>query len=284
MRELGILGEIAARTKERIQEEKRWTSLADVKSMVADVECDAGYPFEKAMRKEGLSFICEVKKASPSKGVIAVDFPYEEIAEAYEAAGADAISVLTEPFYFLGKDQYLQDIRRRVSLPLLRKDFVVDEYMIYQAKLLGADAILLICSILSEAQLREYLQIASSIGLSVLTEVHDAREMEIAISSKASIIGVNNRSLRDFSINLDNARKLRDMVPDGVVFVTESGIRTAEDIQKVREMGSDSVLIGEAFMKSRDKSGMMAVFRGVTQTGKSQLSFRLGESLKSLSS
>jgi indole-3-glycerol phosphate synthase len=267
MRELGILGEIAAKTKERIQEEKRRISLADIKSMVADVECDAGYPFEKAMRKEGLSFICEVKKASPSKGVIAVDFPYEEIAGAYESAGADAISVLTEPFYFLGKDKYLQDIRRRVSLPLLRKDFVVDEYMIYQAKLLGADAILLICSILSEEQLREYLQIASSIGLSVLTEVHDAWEMETASSCKASIIGVNNRSLRDFSINLDNAVKLRDMVPDGVVFVTESGIRTAEDIQKVRQMGSDGVLIGEAFMKSRDKAGMMAAFRGSVGVG-----------------
>jgi indole-3-glycerol phosphate synthase len=265
MRELGILGEIADKTKERIQEEKRRIPLADIKSMVADVECNTGYPFEKAMRKEGLSFICEVKKASPSKGVIAVDFPYEEIAMAYEAVGADAISVLTEPFYFQGKDQYLLDIRRRVSLPLLRKDFVVDEYMIYQATLLRADAILLICSILSEVQLREYLQIASSIGLSVLTEVHDAREMEVASRCKASIIGVNNRSLRDFSINLDNARRLRDMVPDGVLFVTESGIRTADDIQKVRQMGSDGVLIGEAFMKSENKAGMMAAFRGATQ-------------------
>jgi indole-3-glycerol phosphate synthase len=262
MKELGILGEIAAKTKERIQEEKRRIPLTDIKSMVADVECDAGYPFEKAIRKEGLSFICEVKKASPSKGVIAKDFPYEEIASSYEAAGADAISVLTEPFYFLGKDQYLKDIRRKVKLPLLRKDFVVDEYMIYQAKLLGADAILLICSILSAAQLQEYLQIASSIGLSVLNEVHDAQEMELACGCKASIIGVNNRSLKDFSINLDNAGRLRDMVPDGVAFVTESGIRTAEDIQTVREMGSDGVLIGEAFMKSKDKAGMMATFRG----------------------
>jgi indole-3-glycerol phosphate synthase len=261
MGSLGILGEIAEKTKERIESEKRMISLNELKSMVADSDCEPIFPFMKALKREGLSFICEVKKASPSKGIIAADFPYEKIAASYEAAGADAISVLTEPFYFLGKDIYLQEIRRAVTIPILRKDFVVDEYMIYQAKLLGADAILLICSILSEGQLQEYLQIAASIGLSVLTEVHEEKELEQAVRCKASILGVNNRSLKDFTINLSNAKHLRHLVPKDVLFVAESGIQTAEDIRLVREMGSDGVLIGEAFMKSKDKSRMLKEFR-----------------------
>lgn len=258
-----ILDQIAAKTRERITEEKKKASLSALKSLVADLDLDNGFPFEKALKGNDISFICEVKKASPSKGLISADFPYVEIAREYEEAGAHAISVLTEPYFFQGNNSYLQEIKKAVSLPLLRKDFTVDEYMIYEAKAIGADAILLICAILSEEQLKEYVQIAGSIGLSALVEAHDRREVEMALAAQASIIGVNNRNLKDFTVDIRNSIRLRPLVPDSVLFVSESGMETAEDIRRLRENGTDAVLIGEALMKSRDKKAALGELREV---------------------
>lgn len=247
---LTILEEIVEKTRERIVEEKRKVSLAELKSRVADMNTDTGFPFEKALREDALSFICEVKKASPSKGTIAQAFPYVEIAEGYEKAGASAVSVLTEPFYFKGRNAYLKEIKERIGLPVLRKDFTVDEYMIYEAKTLKADAILLICAILTQEQLIHYLRLAKSLGLSALVEAHDKEEVQRAVGAGASIIGVNNRNLKDFSVNIHNAAGLRELVPKERLFVSESGIRTAKDIRLLREKGADAVLIGETLMRS----------------------------------
>lgn len=260
-----ILYEIAEKTKERITYEKKLLSLKDLKEQVAYMDCNKEFPFEKAIGKEGLSFICEVKKASPSKGIIAHDFPYVEIAKQYELIGADAISVLTEPFYFQGSDHFLREIKKEVKIPLLRKDFTIDEYMIYQAKYIGADAILLICAILSDSQLNEYLQIAKSIGLSVLVEVHDEREIAMALNVNAPMIGVNNRNLKDFTVDIENSIRLRNLIPSNKLFVSESGMKTPEDMRRLRENNTDAVLIGEAFMKSKDKWNLMKQFKTVSQ-------------------
>lgn len=262
-----ILNEIAEKTKKRIAHEKRLHSLKDLKEQVAYMDCEKKFPFEKAIRKEGLSVICEVKKASPSKEIIAHDFPYVEIARQYEAAGADAISVLTEPFYFQGSDNYLREIKKEIKIPLLRKDFTVDEYMIYQAKYIGADAILLICAILSDNQLYEYLQIAKSIGLSALVEVHDEREIAMALKANAQIIGVNNRNLKDFTVNIENSIRLRSLIPAHKLFVSESGMKTSDDMRRLRDNKTDAVLIGETFMKSKDRVNLMRQFRAVSQNG-----------------
>lgn len=259
-----ILEEIAAKTTERIQAEKKALPLAELRAQAAALDADTGFPFEKALAKEGMCFICEVKKASPSKGIIAEHFPYMEIAGEYEKAGADAISVLTEPFYFKGSDKYLEEIRRTVSIPLLRKDFTVDEYMIYQAKTLGADAVLLICSILSSMQLSEYKGIADELGLSALVEAHDEREIEMALAAGARVIGVNNRNLKDFTVDIDNSIRLRELVSRDILFVSESGMKTRADIARLEENGTDAVLIGETFMRSNDKSAMLRELRGVS--------------------
>lgn len=252
-----ILEEIAARTRSRVKEKKEQLSISILKQKVMELPRASEYPFEKALSGPELSFICEIKKASPSAGVIAGQFPYVDIAREYEAAGAAAISVLTEPYYFLGSDEYLREIRRAVSLPLLRKDFTVDEYMIYEAKLMGADAVLLICTLLSREQLREYLQIAGELGLSALVEAHDGQEVSAALEAGADIIGINNRNLRDFTVDIGNSIRLRAMVPKDKIFVSESGMRTAEDIKRLRENGTDAVLIGEAFMRSGDKRAVL---------------------------
>jgi indole-3-glycerol phosphate synthase len=264
-----ILDEIAAKTRERVAEKKRKVPLSAIQSLIADRPVNQGhpYPFEKALKGKDIRFICEVKKASPSKGVIAESFPYVEIAKEYEEAGAHAISVLTEPHYFKGDNSYLQEIRREVGLPLLRKDFTVDEYMIYEAKAIGADAVLLICAILSEGQLREYIQIALGIGLSALAEVHDEREVEMALAAQARIIGVNNRDLKDFTVDIRNSIRLRPMIPDSVLFVSESGMKTEEDIKRLRENGVDAVLIGETLMRSRDKKETLQSLKGNGQKG-----------------
>ena len=264
-----ILDEIAAKTRERIEVEKRKISSADMKALAAEAkalqssEGGVGLSFERALAKPGMSFICEVKKASPSKGIIAEQFPYVEIGKEYEAAGADAMSVLTEPFYFKGSNDYLSAIRREVSIPLLRKDFTVDEYMIYQAKSIGADAVLLICAILSPGQLAEYGAIARELGLSALVETHDEREVEMALSAGARIIGVNNRNLKDFTVDIDNSVRLREMVPRDILFVSESGMKTRADIARLEENGTDGVLIGETFMRSPDKAGVLKELRGL---------------------
>lgn len=256
-----ILQEIAQKTVDRIKREKELIPLSELRARARECDTDEGYPFEKALAKPGISFICEAKKASPSKGVIAEDFPYVEIAREYERAGADAMSVLTEPYYFQGQDEFLKQIRQAVSIPLLRKDFTVDEYMIYQAKLMGADAVLLICAILSPMQLGEYHGIARELGLSALVEAHDEQEIEMALKAGARIIGVNNRNLKDFTVDINNSVNLRKLVPPEILFVSESGMKTREDIRRLEENGTDAVLIGETFMRSEDKAGMLRQLR-----------------------
>ena len=218
--------------------------------------------FYEALKKPGMSYICEVKKASPSKGLIASDFPYLDIAKEYEAAGASAISCLTEPFRFLGKDAYLQEIAAQVEIPVLRKDFIVDEYMIYQARLLGASAVLLICAILDDAQLRAYRELAESLGMDALVEAHDEAEACRAAVSGARIIGVNNRDLKTFQVDVTNSVRLRSLIPEEAAYVSESGIRTAQDIQVLRENHVDAVLIGETLMRSPKKREALEELNG----------------------
>ena len=256
-----ILDQLAAHAKERTAEAKRRLPLEHVRQQALTLP-KGDFAFEKALQKPGISFICECKKASPSKGLIAPDFPYLQIAKEYETAGADCISVLTEPKWFLGSDEYLREIAANVSIPCLRKDFTVDAYMIYEAKLLGASAVLLICAILSEEQIREYIGICDTLGLSALVEAHDETEVEIAVRAGARIIGVNNRNLKDFTVNTDNSRRLREMIPNEVLFVSESGVTCAGDVAKLRDIGADAVLIGEALMRAPDKKRKLDELRG----------------------
>lgn len=257
-----ILDQIAADTRLRVEAKKKEISLEEVKRDAQSMEKNTGFPFETALRKPDLSFICEVKKASPSKGIIAEEFPYLQIAKEYDEAGVDAISCLTEPKYFLGKDEYLKEIAKEVKIPVLRKDFVVDEYQIYEAKILGASAVLLICAILEEEQLKVYLQIAKELGLSALVEAHDEKEIKQAVRAGAKIIGVNNRNLKDFSVNVGNSTNLRNFVPPEILFVAESGIKGPEDIAALRKNKVDAVLIGETMMRSPDKAKMLRFLKG----------------------
>lgn len=257
-----ILEEIAARTVQRVAEEKAAVPLSEMKKRAEALDANTGFPFRKALSGDEISFICEVKRASPSKGLIAPDFPYLDIARDYERAGASAISCLTEPFWFKGRDEYLAEISNAVKIPVLRKDFTVDEYMIYQAKTLGASAVLLICSILSKEQLSEYLGIAHSLGLSALVEAHDEDEVRTALSVGAGIIGVNNRDLRTFTVDINNSARLRKLVPPEILFVSESGIKTAADIEALRSNGTNAVLIGEMLMRSPDKKAALDELRG----------------------
>ena len=259
---MNILEQLAAHAKERCEAYRREMPFAELKSRVSAMPKGDG-AFEKALRQPGLSFICECKKASPSKGLIAPDFPYLSIAKDYEQAGADAISVLTEPKWFLGSDAYLQEIAQAVSIPCLRKDFTVEEYMIYQAKLLGASAVLLICAILSEEQLKEYLNLCDTLGLSALVEAHDAQEVSMALHCGARIIGVNNRNLKDFSVDTDNSRRLREMIPPEVIFVSESGIRNGADVALLRKAGTDAVLVGETLMRAANKTQKLRELKGM---------------------
>lgn len=256
-----ILEEIAAYARERTAAAERKMPLAEIRRRAEEMP-RGDFSFEKVLRKPGLSLICECKKASPSRGLIAPDFPYVQIAREYEAAGADCISVLTEPKWFLGRDEYLEEIASAVSVPCLRKDFTVSEYMIYEARLLGASAVLLIVSLLSEAQLREYLGLCRELGLSALTEAHSAEEIGTAVRAGASVIGVNNRNLRDFSVDTGNSAALRELVPPGVLFVSESGVTGAADTEKLREIGADAVLVGEALMRASDKKEKIRELRG----------------------
>lgn len=249
-----ILDEIAAYARVRVEEQKKRVPFEKVKAAAEASENETGFPFERALKAQEISFICEVKKASPSKGVIAEDFPYLQIAREYEAAGASAISVLTEPKYFKGEDSYLQEIAEAVSIPVLRKDFTVDSYQIYEAKLLGASAVLLICAILEQDRLAEYIGIAHRLGLSALVEAHTKEEVTQALNAGARIIGVNNRNLKTFQVDMNTSLELRSMVPDELIYISESGIRTAEDIGKLYQKGVDGVLIGETLMRSPDKA------------------------------
>ena len=256
-----ILDEIAAYTKKRIEDAKQLHSTEQLMQQAYDMP-KGTFAFEKALKKQELSFICECKKASPSKGIIAEEFPYLQIAREYEAAGADCISVLTEPKWFLGKNEYVKEITDAVNIPVIRKDFTVDEYMIYEAKLLGASAVLLIVAILSKEQLIRYQKICDDLGLSALVETHDEAEVETAVSSGARIIGVNNRNLKDFTVDTSLALRLRDAIPKEAVYVSESGVKTAEDIAKIREAGADAVLIGETLMRAADKRRMLDELKG----------------------
>lgn len=257
-----ILDKLAAHAEERVCAAKAVISAEEIKERAAALP-KGGFEFEKALGKDGMSFICECKKASPSKGVIAEDFPYLDIAKRYEAAGADCISVLTEPKWFLGADSFLKEIANKVSIPCLRKDFTVDEYMIYEAKLLGAKAVLLICSILTAEQIEKYIGICDDLGLSALVEAHDDNEIRAALSAGARVIGVNNRNLSDFTVDTDNSRRLRELVPENVKFVSESGISCREDIVRLEAIGCDAVLIGEVLMRAPDTAAKLRELRGV---------------------
>lgn len=256
-----ILDELAAYAKERVETAKQQISLEEIKKQALSMP-KGDFEFEKALKKDDITFICECKKASPSKGLIAPDFPYLEIAKAYEKAGASCISVLTEPKWFLGSDAYLREIASQVSNPCLRKDFTVDEYMIYEAKVLGAKAVLLICSILKDEQLTAYMQICDTLGLSALVETHDEEEVQRAIQAGARIIGVNNRNLKDFTVDTKNSEKLRKLVPEDVIFVSESGVKDASDVQAARDMGANAVLVGETLMRAEDKDAKLQELKG----------------------
>lgn len=256
-----ILDQLADHARERVAAAQRAVPLEELRRQACSLP-RGDFAFERAMGREGLSFICECKRASPSKGLIAPDFPYLQIAKAYEAAGADGISVLTEPKWFLGSDRYLEEIARAVSAPCLRKDFTVDAYMIYQAKVLGASAVLLICSILTQGQLTDYLYLCDELGLSALVEIHDEAEGEMALRAGARMVGVNNRNLKDFSVDTDNSRRLRALIPDDVIFISESGVRDSGDVARLRALGADGVLVGETLMRAADKKAALAELRG----------------------
>lgn len=256
-----ILDELAAHARERVEQATRQRPYEQVKAEALALP-RGGFAFEKALAKPGVSFICECKKASPSKGLIAPDFDYLGIARDYEAAGADCISVLTEPKWFLGSDQYLREITAAVSAPCIRKDFTVDDYMIYEAKLLGASAVLLICAILSEQQIRDYIDVCDTLGLTALVEAHDEDEVRTAVRAGARVIGVNNRNLKDFSVDTANSARLRALIPPDVLFVSESGVSGLDDVQAVRDMGADAVLVGEILMRADDKKTALADLRG----------------------
>lgn len=259
-----ILEQLADYARLRVQADREKVPLGELRRRCAEGAVPAREPFafETALKTPGLSFICEIKKASPSKGVISEDFPYLAIAKEYEAAGANCISCLTEPKWFLGSDRIFSEIRAAVDTPMIRKDFTVDEYQLYQAKRMGADAVLLICALLDEETLRRYLVLCDDLGLSALVEAHDEHELKTALSAGARIVGVNNRNLKDFSVDTGNSRRLRVLAPEGVLFVSESGVRSAEDVQALRESGVDAVLIGEALMRAADKKAMLNRFRG----------------------
>ena len=258
---MNILDQLADCARQRVAAYRREIPDQALHAMALAVPSPE-FAFEKALAGGDIAFICECKKASPSKGLIAPDFPYLDIARDYEAAGADAISVLTEPRWFLGRDEWLEAIARQAGIPVLRKDFTVDEYMIWQARALGASAVLLICAILAPEELRDGIALADELGLSALVEAHDESEVETALKAGARIIGVNNRNLKDFSVDTGNSRRLRQMIPPGVLFVSESGVRDASDVRRLREIGADAVLVGEALMRAADRRAKLIELRG----------------------
>ncbi len=256
-----VLDTIAAHARERVAAAKKVRPLEAVREVVLQGAPAGGAAFREALARPGLSFICEVKRASPSKGLIAPVFPYADIAREYERAGADAVSCLTEPRWFLGSDKIFRDIREKIALPMLRKDFTVDEYQIYEAKLLGANAVLLICALLDTGTVARYLEICESLGLAALAEAHDEAEIRSAVAAGAEIIGVNNRNLKDFSVDFGNAARLRDLIPAGTLYVAESGVTRPGDAARLRAVGADAVLMGEVLMRATDKRAVLAQMR-----------------------
>lgn len=259
-----ILDELAAHAAERVRRAKAAIPTETLRDAARALP-KGDFTLAHAVKKPGMSFICEVKKASPSKGVISETFPYLEIAGAYEAAGADAVSCLTAPKWFLGSDEIFRDIRAKILLPMLRKDFTVDEYQIYEAKCMGADAVLLICALLDTQTIARYLDICDGLGLCALVEAHDADEIDAAVSAGAKLIGVNNRNLKNFSVDFSNAARLREKIPTTALFVAESGVQTPADLAALKRIGADAVLIGEALMRADDKTAALAAFREAVQ-------------------
>lgn len=260
-----ILDTIAAHARQRVALDQEKNSLDALKELCQESGIANGKAFYDAVEREGMSFICEVKRASPSKGLIAKDFPYVEIGRDYEQAGADCISCLTEPKWFLGSDQIFREIRQNVSIPMIRKDFVVDEYQLYQAKLMGANCVLLICAILDTETIRRYLDICNQLGLAALVETHDEGEISSAVAAGARMIGVNNRNLKDFSVDFSNAARLRDLIPAGTLYVAESGVKSPENVAALKKTGADAVLMGEVLMRAKDKGRMLAQMREAAQ-------------------
>ena len=264
---MNILDKICETTKERIEKEKQKIALVEVRKnaeRIKNIEKEKYFNFEKAIgKKEKINFICEIKKASPSKGIIAEDFDYIEIAKDYQKAGADAISCLTEPHYFLGADEYLKAVKEVVNIPLLRKDFIIDEYMIYQSKNIKADAILLIAAVLDKYKLKDYFDIANDLGLSSLFEIHNEEELEKVLNLNPRIIGVNNRDLKTFEVDINNSVRLRKLIPNNIIFVSESGIKCREDIKTLEKNKTNAVLIGESLMTKKDKEKEIKKLRGI---------------------
>lgn len=256
-----ILDKIVEKTKERVTELKRKQSLNYLKELLRYIEVEKRSLYD-TLKKDGISFICEVKKASPTKGIIDEEFKYLEIGKEYESIGADIVSVLTEPYFFQGDTKYLNEISNNIKIPILRKDFIIDEYQIYESKSIGANGILLICSILTENQLKEYIQISERLGLDVLVEARDKTEIDMALNAGSKIIGVNNRNLKDFSVDINNSIALREFVPKDIVYISESGIKTREDIEILEKNNVDGVLIGETLMKSKDRKKLLDELKG----------------------
>ena len=258
---MNILDKLADLSRERAKREQETVSAEELREQAKALGKGNGEAFLSALKKPGISFICEIKKASPSKGLISPDFPYLKIAEAYEQAGADCISCLTEPEYFLGSDDIFREVREKVSLPMLRKDFTVCEYQLDQARVMGANAALLIVSLMDERTLAAYLEHCEELGIAALVETHDEEEIRTAVSAGAKIIGVNNRNLKDFSVDFGNAARLRDRIPPECIYVAESGVRTPEDVQRLRQIGADAALIGETLMRAEDPAETLKSLR-----------------------
>ena len=257
-----ILMKIYKSTFERVRKQKEQISLKAMIDLAESFEIDYKFPFEKALLSRDITFICEIKRASPSKGIICRDFPYKDIAREYELAGAGAISVLTENSYFMGRDEYLSEITEIVALPVLRKDFIIDEYQIYQAKVLGASAVLLICALLDEKKLEKFINTTHRLGMSALAETHTEQEIKSAIGSGARIIGVNNRNLKTFNVDVQTSVMLSQFIPDDIIFVSESGISSSSEIEILKNAGADAVLIGESIMKSNNKKQFLSYLSG----------------------
>lgn len=257
-----ILTKLADSTRNRVEREKKQIQLEMVKKQALAMK-KGDFSFEKVIAEGDISFICEVKRASPSKGMLVEEFPYVQIAKDYEEAGASCISVLTEPDYFKGDKQYLKEISENVTVPLIRKDFIIDEYMIYDAKIHGASCVLLICSLLDKETMEKYIEICDNLGMSALVEAHDEEEIQKAVEAGARMIGVNNRDLKTFTVDIGNSERLRKLVPDNILFIAESGIKTNADINRLRKAKVNGVLIGETFMKAENKKEMLQKLRGV---------------------
>ncbi len=255
-----ILDDLAEYAKERVKKAKQIISLEEIKAQAKRLPT-AGFLFEKALRDNKMSFICEVKKASPSKGIISEQFPYVQIAKEYEEAGAACVSCLTEPKWFLGSDQIFKEIREQISIPMIRKDFTIDEYQIYEARVMGADAVLLICALLDTNTLKKYLDICKELGLSALVETHNEEEIASALEAGAAMIGVNNRNLKNFSVDFTNAVNLKNKIPSGVIFVAESGVTSVEDVKTLANIGVNAVLMGEVLMREKDKRKLLNEMR-----------------------